>query len=154
MADNLDFGDARMATNQMLPTDEELNALWGRKVVSFMGRAVGEWGTVILDAVGTPTWSYGTTKIDFSALGFNTIPSVDVFHRTHLGTFVQVPVAGTIQYTTNPVIGYRPTETLGAFVKIIPNSILWIGHYPDIGWGFKSDYTTSVGTFIYRLRGW
>jgi hypothetical protein len=151
MADNLDFSSARFATASMMPVGiEEANALWCRKVVESAARAVGAWGTVVVPKTAQYELS---GDVDFSGEGFNTVPSVDIYH-----------LRGGSNPT--PLTQYRMEagQPLGQYMNILSQTMHLFVRGDAGGYGERAgslldfdNYATSVkdfGTFIYRLRGW
>lgn len=148
MADNLDLGAARFSTASMLPvSSEEANALFWRKVVENTGRAVGDWGTAIM---GTSTnVAFGTFMVDYSGLGFNKTPSVDIYY-VRGGSVVNLPE--TISYQGG-------VTALGMNLWFMGGTHMYVAYYPDSLNGNKFDFTVGTGrdhwgTWIYRMRGW
>ena len=120
MSDNVDFDSARFATASMLPvSDEEANALFFRKLTQNTARAVGGWGTVVLAT--TTNVMHGSTKIDFSALGFNTIPSIDAYQMR----------GGTEPDAMRGYIAFNATDDFrGLFCKINGGTEIQFDYYP------------------------
>lgn len=151
MADNIDLdtdGVELFATASMKPVgDEEANALYWRKMAGNSARGVGVWGTLIL---GTSTnLDFGTGFIDFSALSFNQMPSLDVY-QLRGGTEVK-SVNAFWESAAPKFFGFQMFVNGGTHMKLV--------YYPDSFTGVKRDFTTGTGqqhwgTFIYRLRGW
>jgi hypothetical protein len=143
MADNLDFGNARAATYQMLPGhDEEVTALWARKAVGMAGRAIGAWGTVILEE--TSTSGLGTGYINFASNEFNEIPDIE-FWSLRGGTELAKP--GMI---------YNSVQ-IGFYARIYGGTQVYIQYLPDEYAGNSVSFTgnrAQFGTFIYRMSGW
>lgn len=148
MANNINLSSARYATSYMMPDgDEEVNALWGRKIAWNTARGVGAWGTAIIEGLVFTTM--GTLRVDLSSLGFKTLPSVDLYqYRGGSQPAMCFPVSdNSIQN-----LGVYPVINGGTEFKIF----MW-------GDGFEgtlidfSNYATwqkDFGTFIYRFRGW
>lgn len=149
MADDINFTTAAFSTVAMKPVgDEEVNALWGRKIADNTIRAVGDWATMVL---GTTTSArYGSGIIDFGALGFTQIPSLDLYW---------------LRGGTNPNgnAGYRlgsagpgASSPFGFFWEVINGTEIVVTNWPDGASGLLVNFAGSqarYGTFIYRLRG-
>ena len=131
----------------MMPLgDEELNALWGRKIGWNTARALGAWGTGVATTVGA---NLATLNVDFSSLGFNQLPSVDFFQ---------------LRGGSQPAVVTNASDTAGVFLGIYPTigGGTWVS-FSIWGDGVNgtllnfSNYGTwqrDFGTIIYRLRGW
>lgn len=179
MADDIYFENARFATQGMMPkTDEEINALWGRKIAWNTGRSVGEWATVVLESSGVDLaamreyfnflsqsdhdgwWTLyhaGTYNVNYSSLGFNTIPSVDAYiYDANYGTFYP-PFYGQQLSAVWGAAGNRGTVTLFQY-RVDPSAEnVWFNAcYPDPSFNLYGSCAFWVfsGTVIYRLRGW
>ncbi len=75
MADNIDFNTATLATASMKPVgDEEVTALWARKVADNVAAVVGLWGTYIMGEVSGG--AFGSFAIDITK--FNEPPRLEV----------------------------------------------------------------------------
>jgi hypothetical protein len=147
MADEIVFTDARFATAFMMPVgDEEVNALWGRKMAWNDGRAIGAWGTGIATTVAG---AHATFTVDISALGFNQFPSVDYY---------QYRGGSLAQQVTNA------SDTAGVFLGFY-NVISGGTEFQFHIWGdavngtltnFQNTATwqSDFGTILYRFRGW
>ena len=146
MPDNLPLDDsARFATAQMMPLgDEEVNALWGRKMAWNDGRAIGAWGTLFAEKVSN---NLASAWVEF--VGFNQLPSVDWY-----------------QYRggSQPAFVTNSSDTIGLHLGIYPiieggTRFTW-SIWGDAQEGTLINFTEygtwqkDFGTIIYRLRGW
>lgn len=163
MPDSIDFGDARFATRYMMPkADEEITALWGRKIAWNTARGIGAWGTLVLTfnaSIGDDEFEKGelitlagnlaTSLVSYSSLGFNTIPSVDAFiYDSDYGTLY--PPFREIKFLTSD----NGTLSASFEYKIFHSTKqIWFGACMQsvLHDGFK---VAQPGTVIYRLRGW
>ncbi len=147
MADNIDFNTATFATASMKPVgDEEVTALWARKMADNVGAAVGLWGTYIM---GRVTDAYGSFAIDITK--FNEPPSVEVAMYRGGSMFVYH--------------GLGPSWEDG--VVVFGNSVWYQGgsititYFPDSWSHISRAFTASPGTgqahwgtWMVRLSGW
>lgn len=147
MADNIDLSVATFATASMMPVgDEEVNALWARKMAWNVAGAVGAWATVVL---GTSTdVTFGTAKVLLPTRFFN-FPSFDFF-QLRGGTQVAICPPRYVNLDT-------PGD-FGGFNMVYPvdGSMVLFSYYPDHA-AQQRDFAGSraaFGTFIYRWRGW
>lgn len=158
MADNTKLTNAEFATKGMLPgDDEEVNALWARKAQSSAARSYGEWATLYC-STSAIALENGIATIDFTALGFQSLPEVQyysVLGGTHI---VSAPVWHGESYaddTPNGVmIQYSPSRanfTNKAFITfaIIPE---WTTD-GALNTRFFPSNQQSFATAIYRVRG-
>lgn len=144
--DNIDFSAARFATYAMMPTrDDEVNALWARKIAWNTARAIGNWSTVVLSAAVSA--QAGSTLIDISGLGFNTFPGIDIFHMRGGSYAFQLG-----WYRDGPTAGDTP---VGLELRILGGTQLAITHWADGAGVLSENFSQGKhGTFVYRLRGW
>jgi len=147
MADDINFTTAAFSTVAMKPVgDEEINALWGRKIADNTIRAVGDWGTVVF---GTTTSDlYGSTEINFSALGFTQIPSFEIFCMRG-GTRLNGGMGYQLGSSGNNI-------SMGIQWEVVGGSAFQVRHWPDGYLGIQRDFAgneDNFGTHIYRLRG-
>lgn len=160
MADQLKFANAQFSTFSMLPTeDEEVNAIWGRKAANSAARAYGVWSTIVLGTSSAPLAEPGgAATIFFDSLGFNRIPTIDVYHVR----------GGTEVWQVPSVVGedYNDLAGDGFFVNYPPReatrtgrTFLFLYFNPDyhrdrsVTGAFSVSNQEQFGTFLIRLRG-
>ena len=146
MADDIDFLSATFATASMMPLgDEEVNALWGRKVAWNVAGAVGGWATVVLAT--TTDVLFGSAKVLLPPRFFN-FPSFDFF-QLRGGT--QVAICPPRYVDTDALV-------FGGFNMVYPvdGSMVLFSYYPDHANQARNfaGSRAAFGTFIYRFRGW
>ena len=147
MADDIDFTASLFATYGMMPTrDEELNALWGRKIAWNTARSIGAWGTLV--ATQTSVTTIGTGVINIAGLGFNTLPSIDVWHMRG-GT---EPWYMPMYFVNDPPAGGDP---FGLKIQLKGGTQIHFEFATDWKIATEQEFLqTEDGTFVYRLRGW
>jgi len=160
MADNLKFANAAFATHSMLPaSDDEVNAIWGRKAASAAARAYGEWSTIVLST--TTEIQRGVATIVFDSLGFVEWPTVDIYSVRGGSQVVKVPWIGMNSYVPSAGLTVRGmlVEYRDRSVERFGEGMILINFWPDyIESTVKYAFTTGTGqqhwgTFLVRLRG-
>lgn len=160
MADQLKFANARFATFGMLPeSDGEVNAIWWRKAANSAARVYGEWSTIVLGTSPNPvSGPGGAATIFFDSLGFNQIPTIDVYH-VRGGTEVwKVPITTGESYGDLVADGFwinhaprDATRTGRTFFFLYFNP----DYHRDgpLATTFTVGNQPYYGTFLIRLRG-
>lgn len=131
MADDIIFAGAQFSTTAMKPVgDEEVNALWGRKIADNTVRAIGAVATIVLGTTGSN--SYGSGIVDLTSYNFSGVPKVQV-----------VTLRGGSQPTYNPFY-VDDNNYFGVQWWIEGGTFLYIAQYPD---GFSAvNRLFTVGT--------
>jgi hypothetical protein len=132
MADDIVFGGAQFSTVAMKPVgDEEINALWGRKIADNTIRAVGEVATIVL---GTTTLiGRGSGVVDLTPYNFSGVPKIQV-----------VTLRGGTQPSYNPFY-VDGANFYGNVWWIEGGTFLYINHYPDAFSNVNREFTVGTG---------
>ena len=151
MANDLFVKAATFATASMMPVgDEEVNALWGRKMAMNTQMAMGTWGTVILSELSDTSVGSATLVLPVKpgTGGFNYFPTIELFQYRG-GTDLAIPAPICI----DPL---DASEVVGVWQQWRGGSCI-LFCYPDYLDTTERIFTGSqaqFGTFIYRFMGW
>lgn len=140
MADDIVPGSETFSKGFMKPgVDEEINALWGRKMAANDGCLAGTYGTLVLGSKIDGEWAGGEGSVNISDCNFTVIPIVQSWDANGALSSYQ---AGVLTTSSGSHFGYWIDQLSPTFFRI---------NYACEG----EVYDPAVrGTVIWRVMGY